>query len=177
MGVILRDRFDVTVPVLLFSGLLSHLSDLRSLLLGGHGSIGAPRPGERLGEVRRIDLSSQEWNLGCHVHGAFNIFHDLELVARLLLQLKRCVIERTSHSTLLSYRFASLRERLESSRRTWTEIALTSLDSSDPCYRCFGSILPEELIVSHRRVIESVMVVLGAVEELTIRWVQLVIVL
>ena len=177
MGVILRDRFDVTVPVLLFSSLLSQISDLRSLLLGRHRSVRAPRPRECLGVVLRIDLGSQEWNLGCHVHGALNILHDLELVARLLLQLKRCVIERTSHGTLLSNRFASLRKRLESSGRTWTEIALTSLESSDSCYRCFGSILPEELIVGHRRVIESVMVVLGAVEELTIRWVQLVIVL
>ena len=64
MGVILRDGFDVTVPVLLFSSLLSQISDLRSLLLGRHRSVRTPRPGERLGVVLRIDLGSQEWNLG-----------------------------------------------------------------------------------------------------------------
>ena len=54
---------------------------------------------------------------------------------------------------------------------------LTAIASCDSCYRALRSILSEELLVRQTSVVELVVVVLWAVEELSVSWVHLVVIL
>ena len=53
---------------------------------------------------------------------------------------------------------------------TWISLRKTS-------YGAFWSVLAEEFLIRQRRVVELVVIILGPVEELAVRWVHLVIVL
>ena len=68
-------------------------------------------------------------------------------------------------------------DRLEANRRALVLGRLTAIASCDSCHRALRSVLPEELLVRQTSVVELVVVVLWPVEELSVSWVHLVVIL
>ena len=148
LRIVLGNRLDVTVPIHLFSHVAALLFDHLSFFIGRHRSVGTEGASESLCKVHRIDLCSQEGDLGGKIHGAFNIVHDLKLVTRLFIELEGCVVEGATHGGLLRARLTFPCKRLEACRSVRGKVAILSTPT-DSCDGCFGGILTEELVVSH----------------------------
>ena len=102
LRVVGRDRLNVVLPSGFFACVSLDVLSLYVLLLCGTRSLGKERllgatkrsesSSMRLREVFRRMMCPKERDLRMNIHCAFNLAHDLEFVAGLLLKNKRSIV-------------------------------------------------------------------------------------
>ena len=187
LRVVGRDRLNVVLPSGFFACVSLDVLSLYVLLLCGTRSLGKERllgatkrsesSSMRLREVFRRMMCPKERDLRMNIHCAFNLAHDLEFVAGLLLKNKRSIVLWASKPGIISHRTATLLCKGLKPRGTVLAVAVNrALLSCDSSYWGFWRVLAEKLRICHWRVVESGGVVFWDVEKLTVGRVQLCIV-
>ena len=130
-----------------------------------------------LSELHWVDLSAQEGDLRSLFLSGLNFVSHSMNVRLVFPEDERCGILAALEVRIQSTT-AALSTCIESLEANSGLLgALTAFSVGQASYGAFGSVLAEELLIRQRCVVELVVIVLGAVEKLSVRRVHLVVVL